>query len=87
MLQLWKKLRNHGTVMLCKFIQNFQFLWVTNEPLRPNSCFIYNNKSTKVYHILPKDTGTETAKILRTKEIRGYTKLHAIYNVFTLIVC
>jgi len=66
-----ERLRNQCDGMLCKFTQNFQFLWVTNERLRPNACFIYkyNNKSTRAYQILPKDTGTETAKVLCTKEI------------------
>ena len=68
-----ERMHNKGAVMLCKFIQNSQFLWVTNERLRPNACFNckYNNKFTKVYHIFPKDTGTEVAKVLCTKEITG----------------
>jgi len=68
-----ERLRNQGAVT-CKFTQNFQFLWVTYERLIPNACFICkcnNNKSTKVFHILPKGTGTETAKVLCTKEITG----------------
>jgi len=69
-----ERLRNQGAVMMRKFIQNFQFLWVTKERLRPNACFnckYYNNKSTKVYQIFPKYTGTEEAKVLCTKEITG----------------
>jgi hypothetical protein len=66
-----ERMRNQGAGMVCKFIQSFQFLWVKNERLRLNACYIckYNNKSTKLYHILPKDSGTETAKVLCTKDI------------------
>jgi len=68
-----ERMRNQDAVVMCKFIQNFQFLWVTNERLRSNAYFNckYNNKSTRVYHIFPKDTGTEAARVLSTKEITG----------------
>jgi hypothetical protein len=62
------RLLNHVAVVLCKFIQKFKFLWVTNERLnQTHALSVSIIISLPKFNIFPKDTGTETATVLCTK--------------------